>query len=180
MATFLTRDEEAKGDLISWWEGEDPDSDSQVSCDMNEVVLFIGEDNEVLQTFGPGRHAVEFPDGASVAFVTTSPTRIEDDAVVEDLDDAEVTLTATVRISDAAKMIPLLEKLGDEESLEGWLGDELILHAVAAADEAGLDTDAMTGNADLCQQTAQRAREVLAEYGIEVPSVESISVVEDE
>jgi hypothetical protein len=179
MATSLARDDEAQGDLISWWEGEEPESQVQVTCAMNEVVLFIGEDYEVLQTFGPGMHAVEFPEGASVAFVTVTATRIEDDAVVEDLDDAEVTLTAMVRITDAAKMIALLEKLDDEESLEGWLGDELILHAVAAAEEAGLDADAMEGNADLLEQTAQRAREVLADYGIEVQRVDSIAVVEE-
>lgn len=176
---MLARKTEDEGALISWWEGDDPDDESQVVCAMNETVLVIGEDDAVVQTLGPGRHAVAVPEGAAVAFVTTTPTRIEAEGTMEDLDDADMTLDARVRVTDAARMIPLLDKLGDEESLEGWLGDELMLHAVAAAAEAGLDTAAMSNNPTLCDLTVARAREVLAPYGIEVQRIDSISVSEE-
>jgi hypothetical protein len=103
--------------------------------------------------------------------------QIEASGQVEDLDNVIVTIMAEVRIADAAKMMPLLDNLDDEESLEGWLGDELLLHAAAVAAEAmenAKDIDP-TGEAML-DQTADRARTVLTEYGIEVPRVDSIRV----
>lgn len=172
---FIARDAEASGDLITWWDGE-PDGDCQIVCDAQEVALVLGEDDEVLQTLGAGRHAVQVPANAAIAFVTVAAVNLEAEGTFDETGDALVSLAARVRVTDPVKMLGLLDDLGEDESLEGWLGDELMLHAIAAAGEAGIDASSMSSDPALCEKTAARAREVLAPYGVEVLSVASISV----
>jgi hypothetical protein len=81
-----------------------------------------------------------------------------------------------VRVVDAAAMMPLLEQLDDDESLEGWLGDELLVHVAAAVTEGGLQLD----DPSLPEQAAARAREALTEYGIEVQRIDRVEVAGDE
>ena len=201
MAQMVARDSQSQGDLISWWEGDDLDVETEVSCAMDEVVLFI-EGDEVVSTLGPGRHSLAIPPGPlerfvigtdelGIAFVTTTVIRLDGAGVLEELDnegaeDVEPTVSfvAAVRVIDPARIVPLLEKLSDEESLEDWLIDELVLHAQTAASESNRSLDELTSgtySAQLGEKTTQNANEVLGEYGIEVQRVDDCAIsVEEE
>jgi hypothetical protein len=201
MALMLARDSESQGDLISWWDGDQLEADTQVSCAMDEVVMFI-DDDEVVATLGPGRHSLvppppslerylkgsflSGPDKVAVAFVTTRTVRLEAEGILEELDDqgAEdveptISFRVALRITDATKVVPLLEKLSEDECLEDWLIDELVLHAQAAATESNRTLAELASGAhgaQLAVKIAQNAGEILVEYGIELQSVDEFAV----
>lgn len=204
MALMLSRDAESQGDLISWWDGDQLEADTQVSCAIDEVVMFI-DDDEVVATLGPGRHSLAppppslerylkgsflaGPEKVAVAFVTTRTVRLEAEGILEELDDEgeedvepTVSFRVALRICDAAKVVGLLEKLSDDECLEDWLVDELVLHAQVAATQSNRTLAELASGAhgaQLAVKIAQNAGEILVEYGIEVQSVDEVAITVD-
>ncbi len=184
MAQVLAREAEEEGEkfILDWWEGDDIEAGDQVNCAMNEVAVLVDEENEVLTTFAAGIAVIpEFDaEEVSLAFVRLTFARIVSEGTLEDFDDAPVTVLSMVRVIDPVKMIPLLDKLDEEESLEDWLGDELLIHAAAAIEESGLeDVDEInrdTTNQPLLKDTGSRANAALDEYGVFVDRVDVIKV----
>jgi hypothetical protein len=184
MAQVLARAEEEEGEkyIIDWWEGDDIEAGDQITCAMNEVAVLVDEENEVLTTFPAGIAVIpEFDaEDVSLAFVRLTFARIVSEGTLEDFEDAPVTVLSMVRVTDAAKIMPLLDKLDEDETLEDWLGDELLIHAAAAIEESGLeDVDAInsdTTNQPLLTDTCARANAVLEEYGVLVDTVSAIKI----
>ncbi len=186
--TVIARSAESEGDLIDWWEEEELDGDVQVFCAPNEEVIFLsGED--VLLSLPPGRHAItaethealeDWLDGddesIAVAFLTTTPVKVEvAGSFTRGEDEAFFTAHATLRITDASDAIALLEQLGEDESLEDWLGDEIALHVTAAIDERTkeqlLELTSGAFNEEISEAALPMSNEALEDYSITVSAI---------
>jgi membrane protease subunit (stomatin/prohibitin family) len=201
MAPTLSRDDDDQDALISWWSGDDLEPGSTLTCGPNESALFFNGD-ELVGVFGPGRAMLspesqpklaplfEDAEEAAIAFVTTSPTPLDIEAELDQVRDSataliitpEVTLSAKVRITDPNKLPDLLGELGDDESLEDWLGDELLTHlseAIAAKPMPFLDLSSGAYAMDFQEATKNAANQTLAQYGVEVASVDDLEIAAD-
>lgn len=203
--TVIARSSEAVGDLIDWWEEEDLEGDVTILCAPNEVALIISND-EVLLEVPAGRHLLtadayedleDWLDGededVTIAFITTTPVSVDVQGsytIPDGDDETEVTFTAKARlhVTEASEAIGLLEKLGDDESFEDWLGDEIALHVNSAIEELPvpealrttpemeaesrqfIPLEVTTGrkNDEVAALAMEKAAEVLEAHGIEL------------
>ncbi len=212
--TTIARDAESRGDLIAWFESDDaPESPVTLTCGPDEAAVLV-VDGEALRTLGPGRHALSSDDEAlaewidgevdavQVAFLTTTPVTIEASADFErpgegnTIDRGTITGSAELKVTSPELAIGLLDSLGDDESLEDWLADELAVHLKAAVDgqktfdepsafdgqpsPALLQLTSGAFTEDLQDAALASAREVLEPYGFTVVSVTVAETVGEE
>lgn len=190
--TSIARNPETKNDLIDWWDDEALDDTVDVAVGPGEVVLFVC-DGEVVAQLAPGRHRITVEshpaledwlagdeEAMGVAFVTVGRS-VEVDVAIGytwgERDQAFVSTTARLKVTDGARAIGLLEHLDDEESLEDWLGDEVATHLADAILEVKVDSiiaiQSQAHDDDLVEATLARANDVLGAFGVKVEQLAS-------
>jgi len=188
--TSIARDSETQDDLIDWWDDEELDDSVEVTVGAAEAVLFVRE-GEVLLELPPGRHrltAESHPaladwlgnddEEVAIAFLTVG-RRIELDVAIGytwgEKDEAFVSTTGAIVVKNATLALGLLEHLDDEESLEGWIADEIATHladAIGALDIPDiLHVTSQAYDMDLIETALANANGVLSEYGVSVESL---------
>ena len=188
--TSIARNSESQDDLIDWWDEEELDDAVEVTVGMTEVVLFVKE-GAVLLELPPGRHRLtaeshpvleEWLDNddedVAIAFVTVG-RRIELEVAIGytwgEKDEAFVSTTGAIVVKNGTLALGLLEHLDDEESLEGWIADEIATHladAIGALDIPDiLHVTSQAYDADLVESALANANGVLAPYGVSVESL---------
>jgi hypothetical protein len=200
--TTIARDEAAAGDLLAWFESDEPlEAPVMLTCGPDEAAVLV-VDGEPLRTLPPGRHALSADDDAladwldgevdavQVAFLTTTPVTIEAVGEFErpgaqdTIDRGTITGSAELQVTAPELVMALLDSLDDEESLEDWLSDELAVHLKASVDEReSQELLELTSGAffeELQDSALASARAVLEPYGISVVSVTVAETAADE
>jgi hypothetical protein len=191
--TSISRNVETKDDLIDWWDDQELDDTVDVSVNPGEVVLFVRE-GEVVAQLAPGRHRItaeshpdleDWLDGdddeMAIAFMTVGRS-IEVEASIGytwgEKDEAFVTGTAKLIVTDGSRAIGLLEHLDDEESLEDWLGDEVATHIADAIleikVESIVDITSQAHDEDIGIAALAKVNDVLKNYGVKVESISEL------
>jgi hypothetical protein len=193
VVTTIRRNPESALDLIDWWEEEDLEDDVEVMLGPAEVALFVRND-EVLLQLPAGRHALTaeaYPvleewlagddEDVAIAFINATfyaDVEVSSDYTWGEEDEANVKTTATVHVTDPVKVLDVLQHLGDDESLEDWLGDEIATHLVAAILALDvpdvLHVTSQAHDMDLQETAKVDSNEVLGAYGIQVDRIEDL------
>lgn len=172
----IRRDDGARGDVFAWFGGT-LQAESQLQCEPNEAVLVLDDQEEVVTTLGPGRHALPSElkpyvgrDDLLFIFVTTGTMRIEAGGALDDvMDEPWLELFAQVSVKDPVKAIELLPLLDEDEAPEDWIAEELILAVSHAARERRVGLEGLrAATADIARAAAGYANEAFAEVGLEV------------
>lgn len=152
-------------------------AESQLVCEPNESMLVLDDQEEVVTTLGPGRHALPAElkpyvgrDDLLFIFVTTGSMRIEAGGALDEVQDEPwVELFAQVSVKNPLKAIELLPLLDEDEAPEDWIAEELILAVSRAAGERRVGLEGLrAATPDIARAAAVFANEAFAEVGLEV------------